>query len=174
MSDQRSIEDGFARGLDRDRRLLRICDVGTMIVSISTIVAYLILIMPLGRTSPWLVLLSLYSIATRASMVVADMVLLFPRFLLHLEDADPVVARAALSVLERRRGEVVRPILRAWMRPCDDASVAGMAVAELASLARARGIDAKRRLGAAWLAAWVVLTALLWGTVIATGGGPTT
>lgn len=168
-----AIEAEFEKGIDTDAGIRLWCNVVTLALSIATPVILLVLIIPLGRTSPWLVLLSLYSIYTRGSMFIASAALLFPRFLLALDDEDPARREAARRVLERRRAEVVRPILKAWMKPHDDNAVAAFPVDELARMARERDIPKWRRIAIGWFAAWVVLSILIWGTVVATGGGPT-
>jgi hypothetical protein len=170
---QSRLEQRFERELQRDHRLRRLFGIGSWIVAFSTIATLLILIIPLGRTSPWLIMLSLYSVATRILAALSWKAFLYPRFLLLLEDRDPNVASVAAAVLERHRPAVVRPILEDLLRPADAAAVAAMDTTELASLARQYGVERRRRVGRRWLVAWCVLSLVVWGTVIATGGGPT-
>ena len=147
--------------------------IGASTIALSTFVTLFILLIPLGRTSPWLTALTLYSIATRASSFVSWKAFLYPRFLLFLDEPDPDVAAAAAAVLDRHRSAVIRPILKDLWRDYDAAAIAALDATELASLAREYDVERHRRFGRRWLTAWCVLSLVLWGTVIATGGGPT-
>jgi len=167
------IEQRFERELQRDQQLRRLFNIGTATVALSTFVTLFILIIALGRTSPWLIALPLYAIATRASSFVSWKAFLYPRFLLLLDKPDPDVAAAAAAVLERHRSAVVRPILKDLWRDFDAAAIAAQDATELASLTREYGVERHRRIGRRWLTAWCVLSLVIWGTLIATGGGPT-
>jgi hypothetical protein len=164
-------EQRFEHGLQRDRQLRRVFNIGTWTISLSTFATLYILIFPLGRTSPWLIALTLYSIVTRASAIVSWKAFLYPRFLLRLDDANPDVAAAAAAVLERHRPAVVGPILKNLWRNADVPAIAAVDTAELASLAREYDIERQRRIGRRWLIVWCVLSFAIWATVIATGGG---
>jgi hypothetical protein len=163
-------ERRFEEELQRDRQLRRVFNIGTWTISLSTFATLYILIFSLGRTSPWLNALTLYSIVTRASAIVSWRAFLYPRFLLRLDDADPDVAAAA-AVLERHRSAVVGPILKNLWRNADAPALAAVDTAELASLAREYNVERQRRIGRRWLVIWCLLSLAIWGTVIATGGG---
>jgi hypothetical protein len=168
-----NLEATFERELERDRAWLRRFTIGSWVVSLSTVALYLILIMPLGRTSPWLVAMSLYAIATRLLAFLAWKAFLFPRFLLHLDDGDPATVTAARALLERHRSDVLQRILVDHLAPSDPASVAALPAEEVAKLARAYDVEWYRRLGRGCLLAWVLISAAVWTTLIVTGGGPT-
>ena len=167
------MEGTFQRDFDRDRRLWRRLDAAAWVVSIGTTLLFLLLVMPLGRISPWLLLLNLYSVFTRLSTWVAWKAVLFPPFLLRLDDEDPGVAEAARSVLDRNRSAIVRPILVDCLRASDPAAVAATTCQELAALAREHGIERRRTFARRWFLAWAAVSLALWGTVVATGAGPT-
>jgi hypothetical protein len=169
---QSAVEQRFEQELQRDRQLRRVFNIGTWMIALSTFATLYILIFPLGRTSPWLNALTLYSIVTRASAIVSWRAFLYPRFLLRLDDANPDVAAAAAAVLERHRSAVVGPILKNLWRNADAPAIAALDTAELASLAREYDVERQRRAGRRWLIVWCVLSLAIWGTVIATGGGP--
>jgi hypothetical protein len=174
LADARSeTEQRFERELQRDQQWRRVFNIGALTIALSTIVTLFILIIPLGRSSPWLIALTLYSIATRGSSLVSWKAFLYPRFLLLLDEPDPDVAAAAAAVLERHRSAVVRPILKDLWRDFDAAAIAALDATELASLAREYDVERHRRFGRRWLIAWCVISMGIWGTVIATGGGRT-
>jgi hypothetical protein len=170
---QSETEHRFERDLQRDQQLRRIFSIGAPAISLSTVATLYLLMIPLGRSSPWLVALTLYSIATAASSVVSWKTFLYPRFLPLLDDPDADVAAAAAAVLDRHRSAVVRPILKELWRDFDAAAIAAVDPTALASLAREYDVERHRRFGRGWLVAWCVLSLVIWGTVIATGGGPT-
>jgi hypothetical protein len=169
---QQDLEARFEEELGRDRALWRSIDIGAWLISLTAIVTLLVLILPLGRTSPWLQALSLYGIFTRASTFVAWKAFLFPPFLLRLEDEDPVVAAAALAVLERHRTSIVKPILVDLLLARDPATVAAFPPAAVAKAAREHRIEERRRFARRWFVAWCLLTVVIWTTLVATGGGP--
>ena len=171
-SSQTETEQRFERELQRDQQIRRAVSIGAPAIAFSTFVTLYILMIPLGRTSPWLVGLTLYSVVTGASSLVSSKAFLYPRFLLVLDDPDPVVAGAAAAVLERHRAVVIRPILKDLWRDFDAAAIAAVDPTELASLARKYDVERHRRFGRRWFVAWCVLSLVIWGTVIATGGGP--
>jgi hypothetical protein len=166
------IEQRFERELQRDQQLRRVFSIAAPAISLSTVATLYILMISLGRTSPWLTALTLYSIATGASSVVSWKTFLYPRFLAFLDDPDPDVAAAAAAVLDRHRSAVVRPILKELWRDFDAAAIAALDPAELACLARTYDVERHRRFGRRWFVAWCALSLVIWGTVIATGGGP--
>lgn len=166
-------ERRFEQELRRDQQLRRVFGVGASIIALSTFVTLYILIIPLGRTSPWLTLLTLYAIVTSASSLVSWNAFLYPRVLLALGEPDPDVAAAAAAVVDRHRPAVVGPILKSLLRDAEARAIATMDATELCSLARQYDVEWHRRFGRRWLVAWCVLSLVMWGTVIATGGGPT-
>ena len=169
---QSETEQRFERELERDQQLRRVINIGAWVVSIFTVVTLIILLIPLGRTSPWLIALSVYSVATRFSTLVSWNAFLYPRFLPFLDDANPDVAAAAVAVLERHRSAIVRPILQELWRDFDAAAIAALNPTELALLARKYDVERHRRFGRRWLVAWCVLSIVIWVAVIATAGGP--
>lgn len=171
---QPDLEARFEQELARDRATWLRIDIGAWLISLGSIVTLLILILPLGRTSPWLQALSLYGIFTRLSTFVAWKAFLFPPFLLHLEDNDPVVAAAALAVLERHRAGIVKPILVDLLLARDPATVAAFPAEAVAKAAREHRIKERRRFARRWFVAWCLLTVVIWTTLVATGGGPAT
>jgi hypothetical protein len=170
---QRDLESRFEEDLAWDRSIWRRIDIGAWLISLGSIVTLLILILPLGRTSPWLQALSLYGIFTRLSTFVAWKAFLFPPFLLHLKDEDPVLAAAALAVLERHRASIVKPILVDLLLARDPATVAAFPPEAVAKAAREHRIEERRRFARRWFVAWCLLTIVIWTTLFATGGGPT-
>src|SRR3990167_4858256 len=171
---QPDLEARFEDDLARDRSTWRQIDIGAWLVALAAIVTLLILILPLGRTSPWLQALSLYGIFTRVSTFVAWKAFLFPPFLLRLEDDDPVVAAAALAVLERHRTSIVKPILVDLLLARDPAAIAALPAEALSNVAREHRIEERRRFARRWFVAWCLLTVVIWTTLVVTGGGPTT
>lgn len=165
-------EARFERELATDATLRSVFNWGSFAVSILTVIVFLMLIMPLERTSPWLILLSLYGIATRMLATVSWKAFLVPRFVLLVDDPDPAQSAAARAVLDRHREAIVGPILKDLLRRWDGEAVAAIGYDEIAALARAHGIEARRSLGRRCLVAWAVVSVLLWATVIATGAGP--
>lgn len=166
-------EERFERELATDQRLRQIFNWGTLSVSLFAVITLLVLIMPLQRTSPWLIAFSLYSIATRLSVLVARSALLYPRFLLDLDSGDAARAGAALSVFERHRATILPPVLASLRVAADRAAVAAFPWQEAARLARAHGIERRRRAGFACFAAWCIVSAFVWTTLVVTRGGPT-
>lgn len=171
---QPDLEAAFEQELSRDRSAWRSIDIGAWLISLGAIATLLVLILPLGRTSPWLQALSLYGIFTRASTLPAWKAFLFPPFLLRLEDEDPVVAAAALAVLERHRASIVKPILVDLLLARDPATIAAFPVESLARAAREHRIEERRRFARRWFVAWCLVTVVIWTTLVATGGGPST
>jgi hypothetical protein len=163
-------EQRFERELQRDHELRWVFSIGGWAIAISTFAMIYILSIAFARTSPWLMALPLYMIATRALAFVSWKALLYPRFLLRLEDADAGVA--ARAVLDRHRPAIVKPILKSLLRDADASAIAAIDASELASLARQHDIERHRRLARRSFVAWCVLSIVVWGTVIATGGGP--
>ena len=171
---QPDLEAAFEQDLARDRALWRRIDIAAWLIALAAIVTLLILILPLGRTSPWLQALSLYGIFTRLSTFVAWKAFLFPPFLLRLEDDDPTVAAAALAVLERHRASIVKPILVDLLLARDPATIAAFPAEAVAKAAREHRIEERRRFARRWFVAWCLLTVVIWTTLVVTGGGPTT
>jgi hypothetical protein len=169
---QADTEQRFEREFQRDQQLRWGFRIGCWAIALSTFAMIYILSLAFARTSPWLMALPFYMVATRALAFVSWKALLYPRFLLRLEDEDADVAVAAQAVLDRHRTAIVRPILKSLLRDADAPAVAAVDTHELGSLARQYGIERHRRLGRRWLVAWCVLSVVVWGTVIATGGGP--
>jgi len=167
------LEAAFDREFAMESARLRRINVGTWAIALGTIATYLTLIMPMGRTSPFLILLSLYAIATRIGAYVAQKAFEVPRFLLHLDDADPNVRHAALAVLERHRTAILTPILTNRLESHDDKAIAAVTPARAAQIAAEYGVEPRRRLWQLYFFVWCVVSAVLWTTLVVTGGGPT-
>lgn len=165
-------ERRFEEELAKEVELRRGLDIGAWCVALFSLATLLLLVMGMGRTSPWLLGLSFYIILTRASSFVLMKAFLYPRFLLELDSSDAEVAAGARAVLERHRSRIVRPVLRDLLRSSDAAAVAALGAEELATLARDYGIEERRRFGRRWFYAWCLLTVLVWSTLLLTGGGP--
>ena len=167
---QAETEQRFERELQRDQLLRRVFSIGSWAISLSAFATLYILGIAFGRTSPWLLALTLYMIGTRVLSFVAWKALLYPRFLLLLDDPD--AGDAAKAVLERHRPAVARPILKSLLRDADASAIAALNASELGSLAREYDVERRRRSGRRWFVAWCVGSLVIWGTVIATGGAP--
>jgi len=167
---QAETEQRFEREFQRDHELRWVFRIGCWAIALATFAMIYILSIAFGRTSPWLMTLPVYMVATRALAFVSWKALLYPRFLLRLEDADAAVA--AKAVLDRHRPAIVGPILKSLLRDSDAPAIAAVDTSELVSLARQYDIERHRRLGRRFTVAWCVLSIVVWGTVIATGGGP--
>jgi hypothetical protein len=168
-----ALEAELERELAIDHALRRRIDIGAWIVALFTIATYLTLIMPMGRTSPFLILLSLYAIATRIGAYVSLKAFEVPRFLVRLDDADPGVRTAARAVFDRHRAAILRPILMNRLESYDAAAIAAVPPERAAQIAREYGIEARRRLGRLYFAVWCVVSVAIWTTLVVTGGGPT-
>ena len=169
---QSAIEARIERDFQRDQRLRWVFSIGAPVISLATFVTLYVLTIALGRTSPWLVTLPVYSIVTTASAYVSRRAFLYPRFLVLLDDPDPDRSAAAAAVLERHRPAIARPILKEVWRDFDPAAIAALEATEVASLARKYDIERQRRFGRRWLIGWCLLSLVMWGTLIATGAGP--
>jgi len=167
------LEAGFERELTVDRALRTRIEIGSWIVALTTVAILITLIIPLHRTSPWLVAMSLYAIATRVGAFVAWKAFLVPRFLVHLDDPDSSVAAAARAVFERHRAEIVEPILVDRLESHDPAAIAALRYEHAAQIAREYDIEARRRLGRRYFVAWCLASAVIWTTLVVTRGGPT-
>lgn len=163
-------EERFERELQRDQQLRWIVSIGGWAVTLVTFAMIYVLSIGFDRTSPFLMALPLYMIATRALSFVSWKALLYPKFLLRLDDPDQ--ALAARAVLERHRSAIVRPILKSLLRDADADAIAAVDAIELGALARQHDVEQRRRRARRWLAAWCALSLLVWGTLIATRGGP--
>jgi hypothetical protein len=163
-------EQRFERELERDQQLRLIISIGSWTVTLSTFAMIYVLSIAFGRTSPWLMALPVYMIGTRALAFMSWKAFLYPGFLLRLDDPDQ--AEAAKIVLERHRLAIVRPILKSLMRDADAPAIAAVDAAELVSLAHQHDIKRRRRVTGRWFVVWCLVSLALWGTVIATGGGP--
>jgi hypothetical protein len=166
------LEQRFELDLARDRTLLAFFNYGTLAISLFTVSTLLVLIIPMHRTSPWLILLSVYAIATRLGVLVARRALGVPRFLTRLDDGDPAVSSAALAVLEQHRSVLARPLARLATDDSDEAP--DMSPEDIARAARKHEAAAWRRTGLVCAALWCVATVAIVATLIATRAGPTT
>lgn len=171
---QPALEARFEEELAADTRLRNFFNRGAWVMALSAVATFLLLIMPLHRNNPALILLSMYSPFTRILSMVSWKAFLYPRLALRLDDGDPVVAGAARAVLERHRDDVVERILCDEMLPSKPADVAAFDPASLAELARKHDVEWWRRTGRIVLVAWSLLSFALWGTLVATGGGTRT
>lgn len=168
MPEPAATESRFEREYARDLRVLRALNVATFSWSLATVVVLLTLVIPMRRTSVWLILLSVYALATRLSVFVARAALRVPRFVEHVDDADPAVAGIARTVFDRHRDQILAPLLG----PRFERKGAAATYDEIGNLARARNIAGRRRAGLVLVVIWVFVTiATIW-IVIATGGGP--
>jgi hypothetical protein len=166
-----TMEQCFERELARDRALLAFFNYGTLAASLFTVSTLLVLIIPLHRTSPWLVLLSLYAIATRLCVLVAKRALGVPGFLARLDDPDPYVAAAARTVLERHRSVLAKPLARLGT---DDSANTAIDFEHVARASRDFVTAGWRRTGMACLAIWCVVTVAVITMLVVTRAGPTT
>jgi len=163
----------FEREYSADRTRYTRINVGSWSVSLATLAVYLTLIMPMGRTSPFLILLSLYAIATRIGAYVAAKAFEVPRFLTHLDDADPAIRTAARTVFEQHRAAILDPILTNRLEFHDTAAIAAVTPERAAQIAAEYGIEPRRRLWRLYFFVWCVVSVVLWTTLVVTGGGPT-
>jgi len=162
-----SLEATFERELARDRELLRFFNYGTLGWSVLTVAMLMTLVIPMGRTSPWLILISVYAISTRLGVLLARGALAVPRFLLRINDDDPETRAAARAVFERHRPGMTKA-LRAGSR-----SAGELTYDEAARLAAERRIASRRRTGVVLVATWTAITVAILVLLIRTGGGPT-
>ena len=164
------LEQDFEQQLEKDRALLRLFDRGTLAWSLLTVAILMTLVIPMRRTSPWLVLLSAYAISTRLGVLLARSALAVPRFAARLDDGDDETKRAARVVFDRHRPAIAKPL--------SAGRTGGLRTRELsyedaAESARRRNIDARRRAGLICLAIWSVVTMIIVVILVSTGGGPT-
>ena len=171
MQETATAEQRFERELRRDQELRMAVTIGSWTITLSTFAMIYILSIAFRRTSPFLMALPVYMVATRAVAFLSSKALRYPRLLLFLD--DPNLGGAAQAVLERHRPAIVRPILKSLMRDADPPAVAALETTELVSLARRHDVERRRRAGRRWFAAWCVLSVVVWGALIATGAGPT-
>ena len=80
-----------------------------------------------------------------------------------------------MDILHRRRRAAVEEIRSELPDAPSPSSVRKLLeiMIDRGLLAREYDVERRRRFGRRWLIAWCVLSLVIWGTVIATGGGPT-
>ncbi len=165
------LEERFEQQVERDRSLLRLFNHGTLAWSLLTVATLMTLVIPMRRTSPWLILMSAYAIATRLGVLLARSALAVPQFVPRLDDDDENVRSAARTVFDRHRAEITRAL--AVNRPGASRSSAGLSYEDAADAGRRRDIGTRRRLGMICLAVWFVVTTIVVVILVSTGAGPT-
>jgi hypothetical protein len=173
LSDSSELEADYERGFARDRSLLQTIDHATLGASVFILAVLLTLVIPLGRTSPFLIGLSLYAFATRMSVFVARYALGTPAFLLEVDSADTSRSTAARRVFEQHREIIALDLLSFANERPSATAIAALTPEAAASIARKRDPAARRRWGTRWLAAWVTVSIAIWAAIFVTGGGPT-
>ena len=166
-----ALEEEFERDLAKDRRLLRFFNYGTLGWSLLTVALLMTLVIPMGRTSPWLILLSVYAISTRLAVFVARRALLVPRFLVRLGDDDAAARMAARAVFDRHRPALTKALMTG--HPGSSGSAPELSYEDAATGARDRDIAGRRRTAQITLAVWVLVTIATIAILIDTGAGPT-
>ncbi|HXC52018.1 MAG TPA: hypothetical protein VN634_14110 [Candidatus Limnocylindrales bacterium] len=166
-----TLEERFEQQVERDRALLRIFNLGTLAWSLLTVVTLMTLVIPMRRTSPWLILMSAYAIATRLGVLLARSALSVPEFVARLDDEDESVRSAARTVFDRHRAQITRSL--SVNRPGASRSSAGLSYEDAADAGRRRDIGTRRRWGMICLALWCVVTMIVVVILVSTGAGPT-
>lgn len=152
--------------------LARRLRLGATIVSFGTIATLLTLLLIVGRSNIALVLMTVFSIYTRASSIFVHLAFRLPPFFLRLDDPDPSTREAAVE-LAREHRSALRPLLVDNLLPSDDEAIASLSDDRLAELAKLAEQPKWRAFGRKWLVAWVVVFTTGLVTLIVTRGGET-
>jgi hypothetical protein len=172
-ADPSDFEARFERELARDRELLRFLNRATLWFSLFTVAVLLTLAIAMGRNSIWLATIPFYSVGTRLCVFVARYAIGLPLFLLELDSPQPAVREAAQRVFERNRAEIGTAMLtHANERPTPQ-QIGELRAEDAAAIARSRDLPSRRRTGLAVAIVWAAVSIVVWGLLIATGGGPT-
>ncbi len=164
------LEQSFEEQVERDRALLRLFDRATLAWSLLTVAILMTLVIPMRRTSPWLVLLSAYAISTRLGVLLARSALAVPQFATRLDDGDDETKRAARTVFDRHRPAFVKPLATGRTGA---SRTRELSYDDAAESARRRNIGARRRAGMIYLALWFAVTVIVAVILVSTGAGPT-
>lgn len=146
---------------DAELRTAARLNLASWVISLAAILTLLTLLFVFRRASIWLALLTAFSVGTRLSSLVTHYRFLVPEFLLELGSTDPVRVVAARTLLEERRGTIVRPILRDRIEPSGPESIAAATPEFLLSVARQWDIPARARFARRWLLGYLVVAAAL-------------
>ena len=93
--------------------------------------------------------------------------------LTHLDDSDRGIRTAARVVFEKHRTAILEPILTNRLESHDAAAIAAVSPGRAAQIAAEYGIEPRRRLWRIYFSVWCIVSAVLWTTLVVTGGGPT-
>lgn len=156
----------------RERRIATLLRRGATVVSLGTIATLLTLLLVIGRSNIALVLMTVFSIYTRASALFVHLAFRLPPFFLCLEDPNPAIRAAALE-LAREHRSALRPLLVDNLLPSDDEAIAALPDERLVELGRLADQPKWRAFGRKWLILWCVVFATGLVTLIATRGGET-
>jgi hypothetical protein len=171
--DTRRHEARFERDLARDRRLLGFFNHATLAASLVIVAVLVILAIPMGRISPWLVGLTFYSAGTRLCVFVARYALGLPLFLVELDSHDLSVRSAARAVFERNRETLATALLTQGNERPTPEQLRALEPEQAAAIARSRDLPVRRRNGIVCAAVWTAVSLAIWTTLVAAGGGPT-
>lgn len=148
-------------GWEGDKRRLKLLNRVTGVIPLFTIPFLFYLLIGRQNWSSSLIALSLYTVFTRVSIMVAYRAYLYPEFLGALADDDASTREAAMALVDTHRKEILYEILRERMEATEDEALAAITREEILSWPEVSAIPARRRLLTLWIAGWGVVTVLV-------------
>lgn len=165
VSAEQTLEDAL---LTVQRRVRRI-DRATFVASLLIVATLLFLLFGLRLDAFRLLIITPFSVFTRASTLIAHRAFLYPRLLTLLQNQEEAVQQAARAVFERHRAAILAPILRERLEPTSPAAIATVTYEQIASWPELQTLDRWRRIAQAWFVLWLcvlgVVAAVIWSTL---------